>query len=130
MIFVFAYNLSNIRLLYATHYKTLGSYRRFFPLVSAFFSGETTLRRFVETPIKKCGKVAQRRFNKRRRVTQNAETRVPEINIIFRHTGFLSKRRYVFIVKEYKLAFVKTPVCIFLKKKSTYQRFRNAGKCF
>ena len=69
------------------HYKTLAAYRRLFLPLSGVFSGETTLRRFCKSPKKKRGKVAHRRFYKRRRVPTNAETRDAENNIIFRHTG-------------------------------------------
>ena len=69
------------------HYKTLAAYRRLFLPLSGVFSGETTLRRFCKSPKKKRGKVAHRRFYKRRRIPTNAETRDAENNIIFRHTG-------------------------------------------
>ena len=42
---------------------------------------------FLQIAEKKRGKVAHRRFYKRRRVPTNAETRDAENNIIFRHTG-------------------------------------------
>ena len=71
----------------SSHYKTLAAYRRLFLPLSGVFSGETTLRRFCKSPKKKRGKVAHRRFYKRRRVPTNAETRDAENNIIFRHTG-------------------------------------------
>ena len=70
-----------------SHYKTLAAYRRLFLPLSGVFSGETTLRRFCKSPKKKRGKVAHRRFYKRRRVPTNAETWDAENNIIFRHTG-------------------------------------------
>ena len=68
-----------------SHYKTLAAYRPLFLPLSGVFSGETTLR--CKSPKEKRGKVAHRRFYKRRRVPTNAETRDAENNIIFRHTG-------------------------------------------
>ena len=55
------------------------SFRRFFPAKQRY--GVFANRR------KKRGKVAHRRFYKRRRVPTNAETRDAENNIIFRYTG-------------------------------------------
>ena len=69
------------------HYKTLAAYRRLFLPLSGVFFRRNNATAFLQIAEKKRGKVAHRRFYKRRRVPTNAETRDAENNIIFRHTG-------------------------------------------
>ena len=106
------YILSKIKLvLNSIHYKTLAAYRRLFLPLSGVLSGETTLRRFCKSPIKKCGKVAHRRFYKTPQSATNAEKRVAKSNIIFRHTG-VSRNADMSIILIIDIpAFWATPVC-------------------